>query len=165
MALLPNVSEKMYFCHKPKTDMEIKLKEGIGELKFGMKQKDVEAVLGAPDRQYKDDDKNIIYLYNSAKLRMTFYADEDFRFGYLIVSHTNTELFSRRIIGAEWAETEKALKEKGVKELEKETFDSLENYFNEANWIIIQTEFDEVVRVELGAIINAKDEFDWKFKA
>ena len=41
---------------------------------------------------------------------------------------------------------------------------SFENYFNEENWIIFQTEFDEVVKFEIGAIINDKDEFDWKFK-
>jgi hypothetical protein len=145
--------------------MEIKLKEGIGELKFGMKQKDVEAVLGMPDRQHKDDDKNIIYLYNTAKLRLTFYADEDFRFGYLIVSHPETKLLSGKIIGTLWAETENKLKNNGIKDFEKETFDSLENYFNEANWVIIQAEFGEVIRVELGAIINTKDEFDWKFNA
>ncbi|MEN9982019.1 MAG: hypothetical protein RL542_1806, partial [Bacteroidota bacterium] len=40
---------------------------------------------------------------------------------------------------------------------------TFENYFNEENWIIFQTEFEEVVKFEIGAIINAKDEFDWKF--
>jgi hypothetical protein len=47
----------------------------------------------------------------------------------------------------------------------QEEFDTFENYFNEDNWIIFQTEFDEVVKVEVGAIINQKDEFDWKFKS
>jgi hypothetical protein len=45
----------------------------------------------------------------------------------------------------------------------QEEFDTFENYFNEENWIIFQTEFDEVVKFEIGAIINDKDEFDWKF--
>ena len=30
--------------------------------------------------------------------------------------------------------------------------------------MILQTEYEEVVKFEIGAIINAKDEFDWKFK-
>jgi hypothetical protein len=45
----------------------------------------------------------------------------------------------------------------------QEEFDTFENYFNEENWIIFQTEFEEVVKFEIGAIINSKDEFDWKF--
>jgi hypothetical protein len=50
-----------------------------------------------------------------------------------------------------------------IKEWEEEDFDSTTNYFNETNWLIFQTEYDQILRVELGAIINDKDEFDWKF--
>ena len=53
---------------------------------------------------------------------------------------------------------------KGFTKFAEEDFDTFENYFNEDNWFILQTEFDEVVKFEIGAIINAKDEFDWKFK-
>lgn len=145
--------------------MKITLKTGVGELLFGMKEKDVRNIYGEPDRQYKDEDKNIIWLYNDKKLRLTFYQDEDFRLGYIIVSGRESELFSDNIIGKSWPEVEAAATENGVKGFEKEIFDSVENYFNEANWVIFQVEFNEVIKVELGAIINSKDEFDWKFKA
>ena len=145
--------------------MKITLKTGVGELLFGMKEKDVRNIYGEPDRQYKDEDKNIIWLYNDKKLRLTFYQDEDFRLGYIIVSGRESELFSDHIIGKSWPEVEAAATENGFKGFEKEIFDSVENYFNEANWVIFQVEFNEVIKVELGAIINSKDEFDWKFKA
>ena len=144
--------------------MKITLKTGIGELVFGMKEKDVKALYGEPDRQYKDEDKNIIYLYNDKKLRLTFYNDEDFRLGYIIGSHPDMELASARVTGEKWADVSSRMKEIGLASFEKESFDSTDNYFNEANWIIFQVEFDEVVKVELGATINSKDEFDWKFK-
>ncbi len=51
------------------------------------------------------------------------------------------------------------------KNWEQEDFDSLENHFNESNWLILQTEFNEIVGAEIGAIINDNDEFEWKFKA
>nr|WP_322624572.1 hypothetical protein [uncultured Flavobacterium sp.] len=145
--------------------MKINLKSGIAELLFGMKEKDVTALYGEPSRKYKDEDKNIIYLYNDKKLRLTFYADEDFRLGYIIGSHPELELKDNKIIGQSWAALEPALKESGVKSFESEHFDSVENHFNEDNWVIFQAEFGEVIRVEVGAIINAKDEFDWKFKS
>jgi len=44
-----------------------------------------------------------------------------------------------------------------------ESFDSFSNLFNEDYWTILQTEFDEVIKVEIGAIIKNQDEFDWKF--
>lgn len=142
--------------------MKIELKSGVDKLLFGMKEKNVKALYGEPDRNYKDEDKNIIYLYNSLKLRLTFYADEDLRLGYIIGSHPTLELFGNPVIGMPWTDVEKA---SSVKTFEKETIDTIDNYFNEDSWVLFQVEFGEVTKVEVGAIINSKDEFDWKFKA
>ena len=53
--------------------------------------------------------------------------------------------------------------QKGLKSWEVEEFDIAENHFNEENWLILQSEFGEVAKIELGAIINDDDEFVWKF--
>jgi hypothetical protein len=145
--------------------MKINLKTGIDELVFGMKEKDVKAVYGEPDRKFKDDDDNTIYLYNDKKMRLTFYQDEDFRLGYIVTTTPALEMFSSKVIGESWKTMEALLKEKGLKDFETESFDSIDNYFNEANWVIFQVEFNRVIKVELGATINNKDEFDWKFNA
>ena len=144
--------------------MKINPKIGIDQLVFGMKQKDVVAVYGKPDKEYKDEDGNVIFLYNNHKMRLTFYEDEDLRLGYIISSHVALELFSERIIGKPIDSIEQLVTSKGIKALEKESFDSVDNYFNESNWMIFQVEYNEVIRFELGAIFNDKDEFDWKFK-
>ncbi|MCL9807620.1 hypothetical protein NAT51_19010 [Flavobacterium amniphilum] len=145
--------------------MKIDPKKGIDQLIFGMKQKDVKALYGNPDKQYEDEDSNVIYLYNEKKIRLTFYEDEEFRLGYLISSHPELELFSETIIGKNWPEIEMLLTSKNIKSLEQESFDSVDNYFNESNWMIFQVEYNEVIRFELGAVFNEKaDEFDWKFK-
>jgi hypothetical protein len=144
--------------------MKINPKVGIDKLIFGMKQNDVVAVYGNPDKQYKDDDGNIIFLYNSKKLRLTFYEDENFKLGYLLSSNPELELFSENIIGREIKKIEQMLTNKGIKPLEIENFDTVDNYFNESNWMIFQVEYNEIIRFELGATINDKDEFDWKFK-
>ena len=145
--------------------MDIKLKLGIDELVFGMKQGNVEAKYGNSDRKFKDDEENSIHLYNNKKLRLTFYEEEDMRLGYIISSNPELELFSSKVIGKSWEEVKELAKKNGITSFEKESFDSVDNYFNEDNWIIFQVEFDEVIRVELGATINEKtDEFDWKFK-
>jgi len=143
--------------------MKIKLKSGIDGLVFGMKEKDVKALYGEPSRQFKDDENNIIYLYNDKKLRLTFYVEEDFKLGYIVASGKNLEVFSEQVIGQQWDALKPKLIAGGIKDFETETFDITDNNFNEANWVIFQVEYDEVVRVELGAAINNKDEFDWKF--
>lgn len=142
--------------------MKINPKNGIDKLLFGMKQKDVEALYGKPNKQFNDEDGNIIYLYNTEKLRLTFYEDENFRLGYLISSNPDLILLDKNVMGRNVEEVKNELP---FKTWEKEDFDSTENHFNESNWIILQSEFERIVRVEIGAIINDNDEFDWKFKA
>ena len=45
--------------------MEINLKNGIDKLLFGMKQNDVTALYGKPNRNYKDEDNNNIFGTNT----------------------------------------------------------------------------------------------------
>ncbi|WP_417368389.1 hypothetical protein [Flavobacterium beibuense] len=143
--------------------MKVNLRTGVDKLLFGMKQQDVKAIYGEPDREYKDDEENIIYVYNKEKFRLTFYSDEDFRLGYIISANPDLELFSNKIIGQKWGDVAAVLKENKITSFEKEPFDITDNYFNEDNWVIFQVEFDEVDTLELGAVFNSKDEFDWKF--
>jgi hypothetical protein len=142
--------------------MIINPKNGIDTLLFGMKQKEVEALYGKPNKQFNDEDGNVIYLYNTIKLRLTFYEDEAFRLGYMITSNSDSLLLGKKIIGTKVEELKSELP---FKSWEIEDFDSTENHFNESNWLILQSEFGLVVKVEIGAIINDKDEFDWKFKS
>lgn len=145
--------------------MKVNPKIGIDQLVFGMKQKDVENIYGKPNKQFKDEDDNVIYLYNDKKLRLTFYEDEDLRLGYIISSNLELSLFDEKIMNQPISKIETLLQAKNFKPLEKESFDSVDNYFNESNWMIFQVEYNEVIRFELGAVFNEKeDEFDWKFK-
>lgn len=136
-------------------------KNGIDKLLFGMQQKDVEAIYGRPDKEFKDDDENIIYLYNKEKLRLTFYEDESFKLGYIISSNPELLLMDKKVIGRNCIELKTELP---FKSWEVEDFDSTENHFNESNWLTLQSEFGQVIRVEIGAIINDNDELEWKFK-
>ena len=143
--------------------MKINLKSGIDKLLFGMKQNDVTAAWGKPDKNYVDEDDNVIFVYNAQKIRLTFYQEEDLKLGYLVASSTDLEVFGFKLIDRKIADVKKDFAAKGITKYTQETFDTFENYFNEDNWFILQTEFDEVVKFEVGAIINDKDEFDWKF--
>ena len=144
--------------------MIIKLKEGIDKLLFGMQQNDVIALYGKPSRKYRDEDDNLIFSYNSLKMRLTFYKEEGLKLGYIVASSPDLDLFGNKIIGKKINDAKNELANKGIVKFTQEDFDTFENYFNEDNWFILQAEFSEVVKFEIGAIINDKDEFDWKFK-
>ncbi|MFT3794194.1 hypothetical protein [Flavobacterium sp.] len=144
--------------------MKINPKHGIDKLLFGMKLADVSAVYGKPDKEYKDEDDNLIALYNEQKFRLTFYQEEDLKLGYIIASDPGLELTGIKMMGRKALDVQNELRDKGFQKWTKEGYDTYENWFNEDHWTVLQTEFDVVVKFEMGAIINDKDEFDWKFK-
>lgn len=142
--------------------MKITPKSGIDKLLFGMKRADVEKIYGKPSKQFEDDDQNAIWLYDAQRWRLTFYEDEDFRLGYIIASHPDLELAGQTVIGAA-TETLKTNLQKHFKAWETESFDMTDNHFNEENWLILQSEFGTVTKVELGVVAKNLDDFDWKF--
>ena len=141
--------------------MIINLKNGIDKLLFGMKQKDVEQLYGQPSKKLEDEEGNQIFLYYDKKLRLTFYEDESFKLGYIISSNPDVTILNHKLIGRNIEDVKSELP---FKSWEIEDFDSAENHFNESNWLILQSEYNEIIHVEIGAIIKDNDEFDWKFK-
>jgi hypothetical protein len=143
--------------------MEIKLKHGIDRLEFGMTPKYVEALLGKPNKTFKDDEDNTIYVYNAHKMKLTFYVDEDMKLGYVTTTNSSVQLFGAEIIGKPWDLVSGDLALQKITNFEKDTEEGIDIYFNEDNWLFFHVDYDEVVEVEIGAIINNKDEFEWKF--
>ena len=145
--------------------MEAKLKFGIDKLLFGMKQDNVESIYGKPDFKYFDEEKNIILGYNSLQSRLTFYADEDFRLGYLTSVSENLSFFGTKIIGKTKDEVFSVFKSNKIEKWEKEIEDGVEMLFNEDHWIFLHFDYNQLIKVEIGAVFNNQDEFDWKFNA
>ena len=144
--------------------MEIKLKYGIDNLLFGMKEQDVIKILGKPDSSYKDEDENVVFIYNSRKLRLTFYKEEDFKLGYMTTSNSMVKLFNTSLIGKNWSEVYPILEKNKVKYFESDTSEGILSYFNEENWLFFHLDYNEIVKIELGAVFKEKeDDFDWKF--
>lgn len=144
--------------------MEIKLKYGIDNLLFGMKEQDVTKILGKPDSSYKDEDENVVYVYNSRKLRLTFYKEEDFRLGYMTTSNPIVKLFNTSLISKNWSEVYPILEKNKVKYFESDTIEGILSYFNEENWLFFHLDYNEIIKIELGAVFKEKeDDFDWKF--
>ena len=102
--------------------MIINLKNGIDQLLFGMNQHHVEAIYGKPDKQFNDEDGNVICLYNSQKWSLTFYEEEGFRLGYIICSHSEATILDQKIMGKNIDELKAVLP---FKSWTKEDFDKI----------------------------------------
>ena len=142
--------------------MEVKPAEGIDKLVFGMKRHDVSQVYGSPDKEFEDEDGNTVFLYNRDKMRLTFYEDEDNRLGYIISSNPHLRFQGIALIGRNPDDVKADLEQHGFRSWEQEEFDMAVSHYNEQHWITLEAEFNEVVKLELGAKIE-DDEFIWKF--
>ena len=143
--------------------MEIKLKYGIDNLLFGMKEQDVTKILGKPDTQYKDEEENVVLLYNARKLRLIFYKEEAYRLGYMTSTNPIVKLFNTTVLGKIWSDVYPVLEKNKVKTFETDTSEGMMSYFNEENWLFLHVDYNEIVKIEIGAVFSDKDEFDWKF--
>lgn len=143
--------------------MEVKLQFGIDKLLFGMDMRTVENIYGKPDVSYKDEDKNDIWTYNHIKLRLTFYYDEDLKLGYIVSANPELDLFGKKIIGQSTRDTIDFLYKNKVVGWEQTMDDGKTIYFNETNWLLLHSEFEEITKIEIGAMLNYEtDEFYWK---
>lgn len=143
--------------------MEIKLKYGIDNLLFGMKEQDVTKILGKPDTKYKDEEENVVFMYNARKLRLIFYKEEDFRLGYMTTTNPIVKLFNTTIISKNWSDFFPLLEKNKIKPFETDTVEGMTSYFNEENWLFFHVDYNEIVKIEIGAVFSDKDEFDWRF--
>jgi hypothetical protein len=55
------------------------------------------------------------------------------------------------------------LEKNKVKTFETDTSEGMMSYFNEENWLFLHVDYNEIVKIEIGAVFSDKDEFDWKF--
>jgi len=96
-------------------------------------------------------------------MKLTFYADEDFRLGYITISNPAATLLGSKALQTEWDLVQGTLALNKIDKYDQHEEDGVQIYFNEENWLMLYVDYNEVVKIEIGAIINDKDEFNWKF--
>ena len=142
--------------------MEIKLKNGIGNLKFGMTENEIIKILGKPNKRFvdEDDDNQIISECNDKKLRLTFYKNFENRLGYLRTKNENLTFNQNKIIGQK-TEVVKNYFKNEIIDWEITEYHFFVDYFNENYWLSLHSEFANIVNFEMGVPFNENEEYDW----
>jgi hypothetical protein len=144
--------------------MELKPKFGVDKLLFGMKVTDVKALYGLPDSIDEDEDGNQILIYNTFQWKLTFYEDEGFKMGYIVSTNPELTYKETSIINNNAEEMISLFKTSKIESWEIKKIDGNTQFFNESNWLLLHEEFGKIIKIELGAVFNHTDEFDWKFR-
>lgn len=143
--------------------MQLKPKIGIGNLKFGMTQKDILEVLGIPNRKRidEDDDEQILLEFNQLKLRLTFYLNEGNRLGYLRTNNVDLTFNGHKIIGTKIDIAKKMIFGSLINDWEIDENDFFITHSNDEFWITLCEEFGEVIAIELGVTFSDEENYDW----
>lgn len=145
--------------------MELKPKIGIGNLVFGMAESEVIKSLGKPDQTYfdTDDENQKLCEWNEAKLRLTFYSNENGKFGYLRIKSESIIFNGKLILGEKINMVIEEIFNQ-IPEWETENYQSWKTHFNEEYWITIHEEFGYVTQIELGVPFKNENEYNWPEK-
>ncbi|AVR46016.1 hypothetical protein C7S20_12555 [Christiangramia fulva] len=128
-----------------------------------MNQKDVISILGKPDRKYLEedtDDNELVLEWKSLMLRLTFYRDENNRFGYLRTRNKNFSFESKAIINQPIEIVKKEVF-KNAEYWEIDEYNFMRVYFNEENWIALNCEYDLVLEIEMGVPFRNDSDYNW----
>lgn len=142
--------------------MELKPKIGIDNLTFGLNKLEVIKILGEPNRVFEmeDDDNELTLEWNEEKLRLTFYKNENEKFGYLRTSNTKLTYNGHSIINSNYQFAKEEIFYE-FQDWEKEEYDFLTVYFNENCWLSLNCEYGNVIDIEMGVTFKDDENYDW----
>jgi len=143
--------------------MEIVKRNGIGDLIFGDSMVEIVSKIGDPSKQFVVED-GIIFQYNRYELRIKFYSDEDYKFGYLISSSSEITINNKNIISKDIDYAQNLISESESLSWEKEDYDTFTSYFNESNWISLKVKYGIVTEFEMGVPFLNENDYDWPNK-
>jgi len=143
--------------------MEVKLGVGIDCLKFGMKQNQIEEILGKPDKIKLDSDESdrLILEYNSQNLRLIIYLNEESKLGYISTTNLLISFEGKKIIGQEVSNVIDKVFNNVVVNWEIDEYDYWKTYGEDRYWITLNVEYEKVKEFELGVILSDQDDYVW----
>ena len=143
--------------------MEVKPGIGIGLVKFGMNKEEVESLFGKPNEVSIDeeDDNKEIWTFNDKKMRLSFYADEGYRLGYIESSNLALEINGKKLLGKKIDAVKKEFLNQKIKDWEHEKYPFFSICFNEDYYISLHESYGEITEVSIGVPFKNDDEFQW----
>jgi hypothetical protein len=143
--------------------MELKPKIGIDNLKFGMTQNEILKILGKPDREKtdEDDDNSILWEYQAHQMLLTFYKNEENRFGYFRTINQKVTYNGQKIIFSKFQLAQKEIFGKIISKWEKSEYDFLTTYFNETYWLSLNVDYGMITEIQMGVPFKDEDEYAW----
>lgn len=144
--------------------MELFPGTGIEQLNFGMEPHEVVAILGEPDKVWAEADpeeQEEIYQYNRLRLRLTFFHHEGGKLGFIRCSNPTLRMGSRLILNTPVNEVKEEILRIPKQQWEVDDMESFQTHSFYPLWIILTSEYETVIQVEMGVPWKDDDNYDW----
>jgi hypothetical protein len=143
--------------------MQLQPGKGIDNIKFGQTEQEIVKLLGKPDKSFvdEDDEDELIYQYNSLRLQVTFYRNEDSRLGYIRCANPAIEYRGKKLIGVPVEDVvEKVFSPDDDWDVEQYQF--FDTYVCTAKWVVLNASYEAVTDIEVGVPFDDDtDTYDW----
>ncbi len=128
-----------------------------------MSRNEVVEILGEPSRVIIDpsNENDIILEWSDKLLRLTFYQNENDRFGYIRTKNPDLTYNGKKIINSKVDYVKKEVFGDLVKEWEVDDFKFLITHFDIDLWINLDEEYGIVTDFELGVPFLNDIDYDW----
>ncbi|MCK5148085.1 hypothetical protein KAR48_15115 [bacterium] len=144
--------------------MQINIGTGLNNINFGIKQEQLIALLGEPDKinplDQEQEGKVIVY-YNDLRAKFKFDKDEEMKLYAIEVFHPEALLFGEKLIDKSSMEIIEALKAKGYEKLAYENYKTFNTIFCETIWMTFQFEFDLLTGIEFSPLFDENEQIVW----
>ena len=128
-----------------------------------MNPSEIIGIIGEPTRIIIDEDDNdqIIYEFNDQKIRLTFYKNENDRFGYFRTINPDLIYNNQKIINSKVDFVKKEIFGNHITDWEIEEYAFLTIYTNKDYWLVLHVEYGIVIDFQMGVPFKNEDEYDW----
>ncbi|EHQ88894.1 hypothetical protein [Desulfosporosinus youngiae] len=142
--------------------MEIKIGIGLDCLVFGMSQKEVEDILGKPDKTSETEkDKGIVYYFYDKLIKTKFDKEEDLKLYSIEVHNPDVKMFKKKLINKTKGEIESLLLNNGYKKIEYEDYDTFDIIFCEEIWTTFEFELNRLKNIEFSPLFKDSKNIIW----
>ena len=137
--------------------MELVIGRGLDNILFGMRETDVVAVLGSPDKGYEEDGERRL-CFN--QLRCSFWFSDD-RLHWIRCANSKLTLFGKHLYNRPSEEAIVFLSSKLKESPELEDYGEWESHIFPQHWLELQFDYDTLSKVCFGHLFGEDDEPVW----
>ena len=138
--------------------MNITQGNGLSDLYFGLKEKDIIQLCGEPDKVVIQESGNRDLYFNELMIVCKLESENDYILGWIEVHNPKATMFEKELFNMDLKTILAVLKEKLNEEPEVTDYESFETYYYDKSEVELQIEFGKLKNINFGYLFDINDQ-------